>query len=135
MPFLKAWLPVIVWVALILTAANDTLSADTTADWLELLLGRRPPAVNFTLRKTAHVVEYAILALLAWRARRTLVIPLLIVLATAIADETLQAFTQMRTGSPFDVLLDLCGGILALLVIPAVRARLSSRRTVRGRNV
>jgi VanZ family protein len=128
MRFLKAWLPVIVWAALILFAANDALSNDTTAGWLERLFGSPPPALNFLLRKTAHVVEYAILALLAWRAHRTFVIPLTVVLVVAIADETLQSQTALRTGNPFDVLLDLCAAMLALIAVPAVRALLSSRR-------
>lgn len=127
MHFLKAWLPVILWSALILGAANDAFSNDTTAGWLERLFGSAPQILNFLLRKTAHVVEYAILALLAWRAHRTLVVPLAIVLVVAIADETLQSQAALRTGNPFDVLLDLCGAMLALAAVPAVRARLSPR--------
>jgi VanZ family protein len=128
MHFMKAWLPVILWAALILSAANDALSNDATAGWLERLLGSAPPALNFFLRKTAHVVEYAILALLAWRAHRTFVLPLTIVLVVAIADETLQSQAALRTGNPFDVLLDLCAATLALIAVPAARARLSSPR-------
>lgn len=127
MRFLKAWLPVILWAALILSAANDRFSEKQTGGWLERRFGRLPPEVNVLVRKGAHVAEYAILALLSWRARRTVVTPLLICLGVAIADETLQAMTVTRSGSPWDVVWDMSGAILALTFVPGARARLSSR--------
>ncbi|HEX8409387.1 MAG TPA: VanZ family protein, partial [Thermoanaerobaculia bacterium] len=93
MKLVKAWLPVILWAALILSAANDRFSDQQTGGWLERLFGRLPPEVNVFVRKGAHVGEYAVLALLAWRARKTIVTPLIIALAVACADETLQAMT------------------------------------------
>src|ERR1044071_7194755 len=102
MRFLRAWLPVILWAAIILSAANDTFSDAHTAGWLERLFGRVPPEVNVVMRKTAHVTEYAILALLAWRARRTMVTPLAIVLVVASIDEMLQGMSASRTGTPKD---------------------------------
>jgi len=144
MRLLKAWLPVIVWAAVILSAANDKLSNDTTAGWLEQLFGALPSFVNFTFRKGGHMVAYAVLGLLGWRAVSSgaagfsppasrfgglkPAAPLLIVLIVAIVDETLQSRTLTRTGSAFDVLLDVCAAALALIAVPAVRARLSSPR-------
>jgi len=119
MRFVSLWLPVVLWAALILSAANDLFSNDQTAGWLERLFGPVPPAVNFVVRKSAHVAEYAILALLSWRARRTVPTPLLICLAVAVADETLQAMTVTRSGSPFDVVLDMCGAAAAVYVASA----------------
>jgi VanZ family protein len=123
----KLWLPLIVWAAIILSAANDEFSNDNTRSWLERIFGDVPQIVNVVFRKSGHVVAYAILGLLAWRAQRTFGGALLIVLAVSIADETLQSTTLTREGSPYDVLLDTCGALLALTVVPAVRARLSSR--------
>jgi VanZ family protein len=123
----KLWLPLILWAAIILSAANDEFSNDHTRSWLERIFGDVPQIVNVVFRKSGHIVAYAILGLLAWRAQRTLRGALLIVLAVSIADETLQSTTLTREGSPYDVLLDTCGALLALTVVPAVRARLSSR--------
>jgi VanZ family protein len=70
--------------------------------------------VNFAVRKLAHFVEYAILAALTWRADRRVLVALGVALAVAVVDETQQAFTMFRTGSPFDVLLDCAGAATAL---------------------
>ena len=124
--FLKSWIPVILWSALILSAANDEFSNANTRGWLERIFGA-PQLVNNIVRKGGHVVGYAILGLLAWRARRTLLAALLVVAIVAITDESMQAMTLMREGSPFDVMLDTCGALLALLFVPKVRETLSSR--------
>jgi len=124
MRWLEDWLPVILWAAIILSAANDQFSDRNTAGWLERTFGRTPPEVNVVMRKSAHVAEYAVLALLSWRAKRNWVVPLLICLGVATADETLQGMTATRTGSAADVALDLFGAVAALLCLPAARARL-----------
>jgi VanZ family protein len=126
--FLSAWLPVILWAALILSAANDEFSEAKTRGWLAELLGSAPKIVNIVLRKGGHLFAYGVLALLGWRARRSLFVALFLAIAVAITDETLQSTTLSRGGSPYDVLLDTCGAVLALICVPAVRARLSSRR-------
>ena len=131
MRLLKSWLPVVLWASIILSAANDQFSEKKTEGWLDRLFGRVRPEINAMVRKSAHIGEYAILALLSWRARRTWVTPLLICLAVATADETLQAMTATRTGSPADVLLDMCGAVLAMTCVPGARRRLvtpASRR-------
>ena len=120
---LSAWLPVVLWAAIILSAANDQFSDKKTESWLDRLFGRVRPEVNTIMRKSAHVAEYAILSLLAWRARRTVAVPLLICLAVACADESLQAMTATRTGSPADVALDMLGATCALIFVPGARAR------------
>jgi len=129
MKLLKAWLPVILWAAVILSAANDRFSDQQTSGWLDRLFGRMPPEVNVVVRKGAHVAEYAVLALLASRARRTIVTPLLICLSVACADETLQAMTVTRTGSAVDVVWDMTGAILAVMAVREWSARSAARRT------
>ena len=126
--FLKGWLPVILWAAMILSAANDEFSEANTRGWLDRILGGVPQIVNIVARKGGHIVAYAVLALLAWRAHRTVFIALFVAIAVAITDETMQALTVTRAGSPYDVLLDSCGALLALTCVPTVRARLSSER-------
>jgi VanZ family protein len=126
--FLKAWLPVLIWAAIILSAANDSFSDVHTRDWLERMLDRDiPELLNAVFRKGGHVVAYSILGLLAWRARRSIPVALGIALLVASIDETMQAQTLTRGGSPYDVVLDTCAALLALTCVPAVRARLSSR--------
>lgn len=115
---LKAWLPAAAWAAVILLAANDGLSAEATGDVLDRIFGFSfHPAVNFTIRKLAHVVEYAILALLTFRADRRRIVVLAVALVVATIDETRQGlFTTARSGSPWDVLLDVAGAYTAWFV-------------------
>ncbi|MGE6229098.1 VanZ family protein [Paenibacillus chitinolyticus] len=77
--------------------------------------------VEFFIRKTAHVVEYAILALLAgyWlgsfrslNSRKRAGIMLAICVVFAVTDEWHQKFTSQRTSMPEDVILDTCGALL-----------------------
>jgi VanZ family protein len=115
--FLKSWGPVILWAALILSAANDDFSDANTRGWLSRLFGNVPPIVNTIVRKGGHIAGYAVLGLLAWRAHRTLRVAMLVVLAVSITDETMQAMTATRGGSVFDVVLDAFAGLLAVLVV------------------
>ena len=123
MTLLRKWLPVVVWAAIILSAANDRFSDEQTAGWLERTFDMTVPRLlNVAIRKTGHVLAYSVLALLAWRAHRTLTVAILITVAMAVADETMQAMTATREGSPYDVVLDVCGGILAVALAARWRA-------------
>ncbi|MBV6713482.1 VanZ family protein [Paenibacillus chitinolyticus] len=77
--------------------------------------------VEFFIRKTAHVVEYAILALLAgyWLGslylmskRKQTGIMLAVCVIFAVTDEWHQKFTSHRTSMTEDVILDTCGALL-----------------------
>ena len=79
------------------------------------------------IRKCAHVTEYAVLALLLWRALRsipvlrakTLIVLAAVVLGCALfaaSDEFHQTFIKSRTPSVRDVLLDIAGAILGLFI-------------------
>lgn len=128
MRLLRLWLPVIVWAALILSAANDDFSTKQSGDWFRTLFGVQLPwLAHVLLRKAAHVAEYAMLALLAWRAHRSLAIPVAIVLVVASADEWLQSRTTSRTGTVWDVVLDVCAAMLAIIALQTYRQRRRSR--------
>lgn len=131
MAFLKRWLPFALWAGLILSSANDSFSSGQTQGWMDWLLGRDVPELfNHFMRKGAHVVVYGILGALAWLGDRRIAVCLGATALVAIADEVRQSMTATRSGSGWDVLLDLGGAALAIvIVIPAVRARLASRRT------
>ena len=134
MRLFKLWLPVVIWAAIILSASNDAFSADETGSFLERLFGRPMPwIVNVAIRKGGHLLAYGILGALAHRANRRLAVAFGVVLLVAAADEFSQGLTLTRTGSPWDVLLDLAGAALAIIVFPAARARLSSRRNAARR--
>lgn len=115
MRLVRLWLPVILWAAVILSASNDSFSAGHSGGWLRRLLGREVPyAVHVTIRKMAHLLEYAILGALTWRADRRVAIALGVAALVAITDETRQSFTVSRTGSPWDVGLDVIGAAVGV---------------------
>lgn len=125
------WLPAIGWTALILIASGNALSAGETGFWLDRIIraitGREPDSAPFevlhvSIRKAAHIVEYAVLSFLffravraerpGWRARWAWSAVLLCVVVS-IADESLQGLTAARSGTPWDVALDLAAIVAA----------------------
>ncbi len=80
---------------------------------------------NLILRKTAHFVEYAILAMLTYRALgmgptprargARLLGAVLIAVGCASFDEWHQTLTLTRTGRPRDVLIDGMGALTGAL--------------------
>ena len=126
------WMPVIAWMTLIFIASTDLMSGEHTSrfigPFLQWLMRDVSPAtiaaVQLIVRKLAHVTEYAILAMLLFRAvlargKRTVVQPgivLLIAASYAALDEFHQSFVASRTGSPRDVAIDICGAMVGLLI-------------------
>ena len=126
-----AWIAVIACIGLVLWAGSETFAADSTSRFLRpLLLFFFPDWTTVEIwraqawiRKAAHAVEYAVLALLAFRAlwlsfdtllSRIAAGALLLALVVATVDETRQGFLTLRTGAPSDVLLDCLGAALAV---------------------
>jgi VanZ family protein len=85
------------------------------------------------IRKCAHLTEYAVLALLLWRALRKTHkddvrpwhwseagLALAVTVLYAASDEFHQRFVSSRQASVWDVLLDSVGGALALVFCWAV---------------
>jgi VanZ family protein len=133
---LLAWLLVLGWVGMILVASGDGLSFSRSSRILRPLLEWLFPSlapeqmwrVVAGIRKLAHVTEYCLLALLAWRAWRLTHLRrggptggsqlaarvLAFTVACAALDEFRQSYTQSRQGSGWDVLLDSVGAALGL---------------------
>ena len=128
---LATWLPPVVWTAVVLSLSSATFSAENTGSILDPLLAWLLPwlspsgieTVHGTIRKLAHLTEYAVLGALWWRAlaRSGVARPpaaawlaLMIGVTVASVDETHQAFLPSRTGSVRDVLLDTVGVLLAI---------------------
>ena len=139
--------PLFVWMAFIFFASTGEFSADNTSRIIGPLLRWLFPRISeerlafahFLIRKAAHFTEYAILAWLAARAfstssgqtlhRRWLLISLALIVLYALSDEYHQSFVASRTASIYDSLIDMSGGLTALLFY-ALRRR---RRETRGR--
>ncbi len=83
--------------------------------------------IHFITRKLAHFTEYAILGFLAARAFRTsprwFLISAVLIVVYALLDEYHQSFVPSRTASIFDSLIDMAGGISALIFISRKRAK------------
>lgn len=78
--------------------------------------------LDFVLRKTAHIAEYAILTFLAWRAisdredkkgGKYLITAIIFSVLYAASDEYHQAFVAGRVGNPADILIDALGIAIA----------------------
>ena len=137
-PFFKYWLPVLLWMALIFSASSDTNSfahsSRIIAPLLHWLFPRMPDdTIHFivlVVRKCAHLTEYAMFALLLWRALRKPVkndprpwlwretrLVLLMVALYAASDEFHQCFVPTRTAQVSDVFIDAAGGAAGLLAL------------------
>src|SRR6184192_2724567 len=140
--FVRYWMPAIVWMALIFLGSTDMLSAEHTSRFLVPFLRWLDPqisfaalnAIQFGIRKLAHLTEYAILAMLLWRALRSgarwqmkmSILFFVAALASAIfaaSDEFHQSFVPSRTGSPNDVMIDICGALAGLAICWAFARR------------
>lgn len=124
MQFVRRWLPVFLWAAVILSASNDSFSAERSSGWFRAIFGfDLPYAIHVVVRKAAHVIEYSILGALAWRAHFGLIVPIVVAFFVAAVDETLQATTASRTGSIADVVLDLGAATIAVALCHRYGAR------------
>ena len=140
--FLKYWLPVLIWLGLIVIGSTDLMSAEHTSRIIGPVLRSFNPDISaetiaqiqFVVRKTAHVMEYAILAALLWRALRAgvrwqtrmlrLFIAVWFVCAVfAASDEFHQSFVPSRTASPIDVMIDIFGALIGLVICVFVASR------------
>ena len=103
------WGPVVAWAAVIFALSALPDLGTGLGDWDTLL------------RKCAHASEYAVLALLLYRALGRELPAFLIGFAYAVSDEIHQAFVTGRHASPFDVAMDAAGLALGLLIVHAAR--------------
>ena len=147
--FLKYWAPVLVWLVLTFIGSTNVLSvANTSRFIIPFLLWLKPGiteeatwGIIVVMRHCAHVGEYAILALLMWRALRwgtsmsmrmstACALVLLACALFAASDEFHQVFVKSRTPSVRDVVLDVAGASLGLLIA----ASFANRRPKSGQS-
>lgn len=139
--FCRYWLPALLWLGLIFSFSGDAGSSQQSSRILEPLLRWLFPempleqvgAIVYAIRKLAHVVEYAILGMLLWRALarprsdqyrpwnwRIAVAVWLLTVAFAAVDEIHQSRVPSRQGRVADVMLDGAGAAAGLLGLWAV---------------
>jgi VanZ family protein len=147
--FLKNWLPVLLWCALIFGASGDKSSGERSSRVIAPIVRFFAPSISkealdrivHYARKTAHVTEYAILALVLWRALhqsrarraeedltlppgsraerspwswRIAALALGLAVLYAATDEFHQSFIPSRTAEVRDVFIDAFGAALGL---------------------
>jgi VanZ family protein len=142
------WAPPLAWMGVVFVLSTSAFSFQGTLGIIDALLRVLPaeaamsaPRVNAQARTCAHVVEYAVLALL-WvrvlapdrrRAVRAIVIAVAICAGWAAVDEAHQARDPFRRGKVTDVVLD-TGGAVAGIGVWLITARRRTRaRSPNGR--
>jgi len=123
-------------MVLIFSASSDTMSSQHTSRFIGPFLRWLKPDISeealsriqYMVRKSAHMTEYAVLAVLLWRAWRQPAkndprpwqwreagLALACCLAYAASDEVHQAFVPSREARVGDVMYDVTGATLGLL--------------------
>ena len=147
--FVRYWMPAIVWMALIFLGSTDVLSAEHTSRFLIPFLRWLDPqislaalaAIQLGIRKLGHLTEYAILAMLLWRALRggtrwqtkTSILFLVAAFSCAIfaaSDEFHQSFILSRTSSPADIMIDICGALIGLAICALFAIRRQQKQEI-----
>ncbi len=139
---IKYWFPVVGWMAIIFIASADTHSLEhgsrvfgTVLHWLfPHVAPNTMQSMILVCRKCAHLAEYALLAVLLWRAfmvperkvgqtwsPRAAIWTMIGIVVYAGSDEYHQTFVPTRQGTVIDVIIDSCGALTALLVIYALQ--------------
>lgn len=125
------FVPPVAWMGFIFWLSTGRFSAEETGGWIIPLLSALLPwatlpqleFIHWLGRKTAHVMEYATLAWLWYRAfaqggRSGRPRPAFVLtVGYAILDELHQGWTGSRSASPLDVVLDAFGGGGALVLV------------------
>jgi len=136
--FIKYWLPLLLWMSLIFIGSADSASVNRSSRILGPIVRWIFPNMSeegvdtcvLIARKCAHLTEYGFCAILVWRVLRKNTRherrpwnwrearwAWLIVFACACMDEIHQSFVPGRGASVHDVLLDMLGATLALLLL------------------
>ena len=109
------WLPPILWICLIFLVSNRP-AVRTTEIYL----------TDFILKKTAHLIEYAVLSVLLFRSLRNttsfrltqlIALALALTIFYSVTDEIHQTFVPSREGRVRDVIIDAVGASTALFFL------------------
>jgi VanZ family protein len=143
--------PLLLWMILIFAFSTDAAAAEKTQPAVGGLLRRLCPGlarrlsarmlerIDWNIRKTFHIGEYAVLAILAYRAvafgrasfsERQVILPFLLGVLYAASDEYHQSFYPSRRGTAADVTFDTFGVTLGLVLCLWHRAVRTAGTTV-----
>jgi VanZ family protein len=108
---IRFWLPVIIWAAIIFSFSARPVKPATQIFWKD-----------FVIKKTAHMVEYAIFTILLSRAlkasgvekKEALIYSVILAILYGVSDEFHQSFTPGREPKLRDVVFDAMGSVLAV---------------------
>jgi VanZ family protein len=124
--------PLIVWIGVILFLSSPEGSMTQTSRFIGPLFEFLFPSMSAErilefhgyIRKLAHFTEYGILGYFAYRAFSVSIVrprnwvagALALAALIAVIDEFNQSFEPSRTGSPWDVFIDISGATSVLLL-------------------
>ncbi|MFI3200662.1 MAG: VanZ family protein [Eubacteriales bacterium] len=138
------WIPAIIIMMIIFyfshapaTVSSQTSEAVTSSvlDYFQRWFGVSPftnalaVGMESVIRKLAHVIEYAMLAMTFYYAyysegrsrKRMIGVTFICSVAYAISDEVHQLFIPGRAGQVIDVLIDTCGVVLGIVFAMVLR--------------
>jgi len=137
--FFEYQLPALMWLVMTFLFSTDAFSANETSRFIVPVLSYLFPSFSsrqidvghLVVRKFAHITEYFILALLAYRCFKhdrtepieTRVRTIAFILLAALLDELHQWFTASRGASIVDVGYDCLGAVWALWLINIYETR------------
>ena len=125
--------PLVFWAGVILYFSSTSVGSSTvTSRFIRPLLEFLFPSASSEtiaiyhgyVRKAGHFTGYAILGFFALRAFlsgvfarwKSVAIALVVCLAVAVTDEFIQSFSPERTGSLYDVALDMFGATFSVVI-------------------
>jgi VanZ family protein len=109
--FVRDWLPVLVWAAVIFAFSSVPDLGTGLGGW------------DLVLRKLAHAAEYALLGALLVRATGRGGLAFILAVLYASSDEIHQTFVEGRVGAVHDVAIDAVGAAIGIVLYRSVRAR------------
>jgi VanZ family protein len=146
------WIPAALAVLMIAGESTATMSGENTSRWLlpwwvhffGPINAQRWAEIHHLIRKFGHLIGYGVVSVCffhGWRTslrvtegqlqrmwRKAALLALASTLIVASADEFHQSFLPGRTSSPVDVGIDMCGALLAQLLILTVMPRITRRK-------
>jgi VanZ family protein len=110
----KYWLPVFLWSLLIFKFSSKMLPSTSDFFW-----------TDFVIKKSAHILFYAMYAMLIFRAfhnsgvakSKSVLLALVLCMAYALSDEFHQSFVPGRTPRIYDLVFDTIGASVSLYTI------------------
>ena len=135
-----SWLLVIIWFMVIFGFSNKnaTQSTGMSSGVIELVKSFLPfiednHMMQVLVRKSAHMIEYAIMFTLILQAcfisfdKRKIKLSFFLTLLIALSDEFHQLFIEGRAGQVKDAGIDMIGALIAFLLILWVENKLSKK--------